>query len=625
MTMRLSSNRSLFRLSWIYLALIFVAGMIITGMLARSEITADRSRDDALNTSIAASVAVQIGTAVGEFYTPTVAGEGFVSSAVAESRDLDVSEAQILDTSFEPFVGPIVAYLGPALLDYQLAPAGVVTYSARPDENAAAIGHNLFLDDSRRETILQTVEQRQPIVSGPVDLIQGGTGLIIRQAIFLPGLAPFTERYEEWAADDQTYPWMEVVPDDFWGFATTVIDFNELMAGIDFQGLDADQYALRSVNANGQVGESIYGEHPEPTVHTVGQDVTLPDGSRWQFQVTVVRTPLWHLWPIFLAGLAATVVIVILVARGYSVWRRNRLGFTYSTAIADVVEPSEILAETSRFLAEVIPDARGSVGSVVLEPIVVSIPPHDAPIPSDSPTAADSRASNSWPVIQAGELQAVIRIEDTGSHVIRRMGEAVDLISTLLAASLAAVSRHSELERVSRIDQLTDVFNRRQFQPSFDELSEVARRRNLHLAVGVIDIDDFKGINDSFGHLFGDEALRELGVALSHAVRGQDAVFRFGGDEFVVLCLLPDAADSLHMFERIKASANRALSEIAPDQRIVTISIGYVVNPPTSIQPMNELLAKADQALYRAKNAGRDRVEDWDLIGSATGPVGRIG
>lgn len=619
MMVRFSSKRSLFRLSWVYLVVIFVAGMIITGTLARSEITADRSRDDALNTSIAASVAVQIGTSVGEFYTPTVAGEGFVSSAVAESRDLGVSEAQILDTSFEPFVGPIVTYLGPALLDYQLAPAGVVTYSARPDQNASAIGHNLFLDDSRRDTILQTVEQRQPIVSGPVDLIQGGTGLIIRQAIFLPGLAPFTDRYEEWAEDDQMYPWMQVVPDDFWGFATTVIDFNELMAGIDLQGLDANQFALRSVNADGQVGESIYGEHPEPTVHTVGQDVILPDGSRWQFQVTVVRTPLWQMWPIFLAGLAATVVIVILVARGYSVWQRNRLGFTYSTAIADVTEPSEILAATSRFLAEAIPDARGSVGSVVLEPIVVAIPPHDSPI------ASDSHASNSWPVIQAGELQAVIRIEDTGNHVIRRMGEAVDLISTLLAASLAAVSRHSELERVSRIDQLTDVFNRRQFQPSFDELSEVACRRNLHLAVGVIDIDDFKGINDSFGHLFGDEALRELGVALSRAVRGQDAVFRFGGDEFVVLCLLPDAADSLHMFERIKTSANRALSEIAPDQRIVTISIGYVVNPPTSIQPMNELLAKADQALYRAKNAGRDRVEDWDLIGSATGPVGRIG
>lgn len=174
MALRLSSNRSLFSLSWVYLVLIFLAGMFITGMLARSEITADRSRDDALNTSIAASVAMQIGTSVGEFYTPTVAGEGFVSSAVAESQDLEVPEAQILDTSFEPFVGPLVSYLGPALLDYQLAPAGVVTYSSRPEQNAAALGHNLFLDDERRDTILLTVEQRQPIVSGPVDLIQGG-------------------------------------------------------------------------------------------------------------------------------------------------------------------------------------------------------------------------------------------------------------------------------------------------------------------------------------------------------------------------------------------------------------------------------------------------------------------
>lgn len=67
MALRLSSNRSLFSLSWVYLVLIFLAGMFITGMLGRSEITADRSRDDALNTSIAASVAMQIGTSVGEF------------------------------------------------------------------------------------------------------------------------------------------------------------------------------------------------------------------------------------------------------------------------------------------------------------------------------------------------------------------------------------------------------------------------------------------------------------------------------------------------------------------------------------------------------------------------------
>lgn len=411
MALRLSSNRSLFSLSWVYLVLIFLAGMFITGMLARSEITADRSRDDALNTSIAASVAMQIGTSVGEFYTPTVAGEGFVSSAVAESQDLEVPEAQILDTSFEPFVGPLVSYLGPALLDYQLAPAGVVTYSSRPEQNAAALGHNLFLDDERRDTILLTVEQRQPIVSGPVDLIQGGTGVIIRQAIFLSGLSPFRDRYEEWSGDDQSYPWMDSVPDDFWGFATTVIDFDQLMAGIDFQGLTADQYALRVVDVDGELGERIFGEQPEPTVHTVGQDIILPDGSRWQFQVTVVRTPLWSLWPIFLAGLAATIVIVVLVARGYSVWRRNRLGFTYSHAIADLTEPSEILTATSTFLADAIPDAKGSVGSSVLEPILVPIPPQD------SPGLRGSQASNSWPVIQSGELQAVIRIQDAGSRV----------------------------------------------------------------------------------------------------------------------------------------------------------------------------------------------------------------
>jgi diguanylate cyclase (GGDEF)-like protein len=612
---RLSSRRSLFELSWKYILLIMIGGMLITAMLARSQFLADRSGDDALNTTIAASVALQIGTSVGEFYTPTIAGEGFVSSVVVESQDLDVPERQILDTSFEPFVEPIIGYLGPALLDFQLAPAGLVTYSAQPERNASAIGHNLFLDDDRREVTLATVAQRQPVVSGPIELIQGGTGLIIRQAIFLQGLTPFVERYEEWSGDTQTYPWMAQVPNDFWGFATTVIDFNMLISGVNFRGLDPDQYALRVVDEDGQATERIYGEHPQQTSHTVGQRFTLPDGSLWEFQVNVVRSPIWGVWPILLAGLAATSVIAFLAARGYSVWRRNRLGYLFGQELTDISERQDILITTARFLSRAVPEARGSISSAVPEPLVVRIPVDQ---PADASPIEDNR---SWMIFQSGELQAVIRVDDSGRWVERRLGEAVEVIESLLAASLAAVSRRSELERISKVDQLTEVFNRRQFQPSFDELSEVACRNNLYLAVGVIDIDDFKSLNDSFGHLFGDEVLRELGVALSQSVRGQDAVFRFGGDEFVVLCLLADATDALQLFERIKYSANKALTNIAPDRRVVTISIGYVVNAPICIEPMNELLAKADQALYRAKRAGRDRVEDWDLIGTGTGPM----
>ena len=431
----------------------------------------------------------------------------------------------------------------------------------------------------------------------------------------MEGLTPFVERYEEWSEDGNTYPWMELVPNDFWGFATTVIDYDALLSEVDFQGLDPDQYALRVVDASGQATERIFGEHPQPTVHTVGQRIALPDGSQWEFQVSVVRSPVWSVWPILLAGLAATSVIAFLVARGYSVWRRNRLGFVYGQELADLSERNEILTTTAKFLSRAVPEARGAITSPMPEALVVAIPAGQEPL--FSPAEED----RSWMVFQSGEIQAVIRVQDSGRWVVPRMGEAVEVIESLLAASLAAVSRRSELERISKVDQLTEVFNRRQFQPSFDELSEVAARNNLYLAVGVIDIDDFKSLNDSFGHLFGDEALRELGVALSQSVRDQDAVFRFGGDEFVVLCLIPNATDAFQLFERIKHSANKALTDIAPDRRVVTISVGYVVSAPASIEPMNEMLAKADQALYRAKRAGRDRAEDWDFVGTGTGPL----
>ncbi|MEY2964906.1 MAG: hypothetical protein RLZZ228_719 [Actinomycetota bacterium] len=243
----------------------------------------------------------------------------------------------------------------------------------------------------------------------------------------------------------------------------------------------------------------------------------------------------------------------------------------------------------------------------------------------DAPDITGTEDVRTWPIQQAGQTHAYVRLQHGAPYAAAEVEEVIGIISRMLGATLGSLEHREELERQSTVDQLTEVFNRRQFQPSYEDLAAAATARGLWLAVGVVDLDDFKGINDSFGHLFGDEMLKELGHALGTAVRGSDTVFRFGGDEFVILALLDSEEQALGLFTRVQASANSALSAMTPDGRPVSISVGYACCPGALIEPMNELLAKADQALYRAKSAGRNRVEDWEFQGSTTGPIAPIG
>jgi len=123
----------------------------------------------------------------------------------------------------------------------------------------------------------------------------------------------------------------------------------------------------------------------------------------------------------------------------------------------------------------------------------------------------------------------------------------------------------------------------------------------------LVDVDHFKRVNDSHGHLIGDEVLRTLAAELRQQVRESDVVGRFGGEEFTVLLPRTDAAGAYGIAERLRTSAGR-LSVAPADARInVTVSIGVAVLGQHG-KDLFELLAAADVALYRAKDAGRDQV-----------------
>jgi diguanylate cyclase (GGDEF)-like protein len=166
---------------------------------------------------------------------------------------------------------------------------------------------------------------------------------------------------------------------------------------------------------------------------------------------------------------------------------------------------------------------------------------------------------------------------------------------------------HQQLQAAARTDPKTGLLNATAWQREAD--AEIARALRLEtpLALLLVDVDHFKQVNDSHGHLIGDEVLRGLAAELRRQVRESDVVGRFGGEEFTVLLPGIGATEACRIAERLRHSAS-VLKVGAGDAEIkVTVSIGVAVLGRHG-RDLFELLAAADLALYRAKDAGRNRI-----------------
>ena len=165
------------------------------------------------------------------------------------------------------------------------------------------------------------------------------------------------------------------------------------------------------------------------------------------------------------------------------------------------------------------------------------------------------------------------------------------------------------LQELATTDPLTGLANRRTLM---SRLGQEFRRsqRNWHpLALIMIDLDKFKGINDSYGHLQGDRVLETVAGILRHHVRPYDVAARFGGEEFALLLPETTLDEAVKVGQRIRlAVADQAFSDVLASLRL-TASLGVAVAPGNGISSGEELIRAADDALYRAKEAGRNRLE----------------
>ena len=164
------------------------------------------------------------------------------------------------------------------------------------------------------------------------------------------------------------------------------------------------------------------------------------------------------------------------------------------------------------------------------------------------------------------------------------------------------------LKELASVDELTGLYNRRYFFRRLHEVFESARRRQSPISCIMLDVDHFKRVNDTYGHLVGDLVLKLVGKTARDATRQVDVVARFGGEEFVVL--LPDTGgeQSVAVAERLRLQVGQRKITHETLTVSVTISLG-VSSVPVETSGMPELLIKrADDALYQAKTGGRNRV-----------------
>jgi len=215
------------------------------------------------------------------------------------------------------------------------------------------------------------------------------------------------------------------------------------------------------------------------------------------------------------------------------------------------------------------------------------------------------------PLAAHGETQGFMFVECGTAEVLALAEERTALVQELVelaSLSIASLNLRAKLEGQSIRDGLTGLFNRHFMESALERELHRAARQGTPLAVMMLDVDHFKVLNDTFGHEAGDVVLREVADSFRRALRDEDIICRYGGEEFVVI--MPDATEETAV--RRAEMIRKVVSEIRMHFRgellgSVTVSVGIAMYPDAGKDGGN-LIRLADGALYRAKHAGRNQV-----------------
>ena len=218
----------------------------------------------------------------------------------------------------------------------------------------------------------------------------------------------------------------------------------------------------------------------------------------------------------------------------------------------------------------------------------------------------ESASRMSIPLISFGQTLGVLTLHSSKPNAFRDSElQSLESVADICANSIQNAHYVDRVKQLAYLDGLTGIFNRRFFELRIMEEIERARRYGTGMAVIMADIDQFKRLNDEFGHLLGDEVLRQVSSLFHQQLRKIDVVCRYGGEEFAILLTQTTAKPSVAIAEKLRRLVEGFQFPGVP--RTVTISAG-VASFPTHGKTRDELIRAADNGLYAAKQAGRNRI-----------------
>jgi diguanylate cyclase (GGDEF)-like protein len=221
-----------------------------------------------------------------------------------------------------------------------------------------------------------------------------------------------------------------------------------------------------------------------------------------------------------------------------------------------------------------------------------------------------ARRPGAWesvPLVVAGKTVGILGVGSSGTPMTPERREYLQTVASLLALAVKNVELFRRVRELSMVDPLTGCLLRHYGLATLAAEMRRARRSGLPLSVMMFDLDDFKELNDRYGHLAGDQALVVVGRILKDTLRVSDIRCRYGGEEFLIVLPETGMAGALRAAENLKRQFQKTALPVAGEHVVVTASFGVTEVTPADSQA-TAVLDRADAALYEAKRTGRNRV-----------------